>query len=223
MSVIDMFASALGAFIMVAIIIFPYYQKNRPFKQKLDASVAELKRTQEDVDKTKAQGQKLERQNDETKAEIQQVKLAKAELNNQCKRSLAACLTEQGETFLLIKIAWSDQSDVDLHVTDPHGNEFFFLQTNSGGANFPNSKGVLSTDTSSGPGIEVWQVPAVEPGSYKIEYVMENNPGRAITVSGLFFDKAGKNQLPDKIIGNGQLRVLAGTIEVSADKRISLR
>jgi len=62
MSVLDMFASALGAFIMVAIILFPYYQKNRPAKEMLDAAVAELKRTQEDVDKTKAQAEKAELQ-----------------------------------------------------------------------------------------------------------------------------------------------------------------
>jgi hypothetical protein len=222
MSVLDMFASALGAFIMIAIILFPYYQKNRPIKEKLDAAVAELKRTQEDVDKTKAQAEKIEQQNDDTKAEIQKVQLAQVELNR-CKQDVAACLIELGSTFLLIKIAWNDRADVDLHVKDPQGNEFFFAKSNRNGQAFPGSQGRLSTDTAIGPGIEVWQIPTAAPGTYQIEYVMESSQSTAVTVHGLFFDRSGKKPLPDKVIGSGQNRVPAGTIEVAIDGRVSLR
>jgi hypothetical protein len=222
MSVLDMFASALGAFIMVAIILFPYYQKNKPIKEKLDAEIAELKRTQEDVDKTKAAAEKLEHQNDNTKAEIRKVQLAQVELN-QCKQGLAACNIERGATFLLVKVGWDDVADVDLHVTDPQGNEFFFLKSNRNGTTFPSSKGRLSTDTARGPGVEVWQIPTAQAGTYKIEYVVESDPGRPVRVTGIVFDKSGKKPLADKTVGNGQLRVLAGTVEINADGRVVLR
>jgi hypothetical protein len=222
MSVLDMFASALGAFIMVAIILFPYYQKNRPVKEKQDAAIAELKRTQEDVDKTKADAEKIEQQNDDIKTEIRKVQLAKAELN-QCRQGVAACLIEMGTTFLLVKIEWHDSADVDLHVTDPQGNEFRPDMTNRSGTSFPNSQGRLSIDTVVGPGVEVWQIPAASPGAYKIEYVVNGEPGRAVTVNGFFFDKLGKKQLPDKTLGNGNLRVVAGVIDVGGDGRLTLR
>jgi hypothetical protein len=221
MSVLDMFASALGAFIMVAIILFPYYQKNRPVKEKLDATVAELKRTQEDVDKTKAQAEKAEQQNDDLKAEIRKVQLAQVELNR-CKQGVAACLVEAGGTFLLVKIDWDSAADVDLHVTDPQNNEFYYSKPNRNGRTFPNSQGRLSTDTAVGPGIEVWQIPVAGPGSYRIEYVVEDSAAAASTVHGFFFDKTGKKPLPDKVVGNGQTRVLAGTIEVTSNGRVTL-
>ena len=211
MSVLDMFASALGAFIMVAIILFPYYQKNKPLKEKLDAEVAELKRTQDDVDKTKAQAEKLEQQNDDTKSEIRKVQLAQVELNR-CKQDVAACLIELGATFLLVKIDWSDGADVDLHVTDPKGHEYYFLKSNQSGRTYPDSQAKLSTDTAAGPGVEVWQIPVAEQGSYQIDYVVETDPGRSVSVQGFFFDKNGKKPLPTKSVGGGQTRVRAATI-----------
>lgn len=222
MSVLDMFASALGAFIMVAIILFPYYQKNRPIKEKLDALVAELKRTQADVDKTNAEGEKIEQQNDEIKADIRKIQLAQVELN-QCKQGLAACRVEMGTTFLLVKIDWQDSADVDLHVTDRLGHEFSFDNTNKNGTDFPGSQARLSIDTVTGPGIEVWQTPLASDGPYKIEYVVNSEPGRALTVKGAFFDKFGKKPLPDKTLGNGTFRVLAGTIDIAQDGTPSLR
>lgn len=223
MSVLDMFASALGAFIMVAIILFPYYQRNRPIKEKLDAEIAELKRTQEDVDKTKAQAEKLEQQNDDTRAEIRKVQLAQVELNR-CKQDVAACLIELGSTFLLVKIDWSDAVDVDLHVKDPQGNEFYFAKSNRTGTAFPNSQGRLSTDTAIGPGVEVWQIASAPPGAYQVEYVIESMATRGpVTVHGFFFDKGGKKPLPDMVIASGQNRILAGTIDVAMNGIVRLR
>lgn len=221
MSVLDMFASALGAFIMVAIILFPYYQKNRVHKQNLDAAIEELKRTQEEVDKTKAAGEKVQQQIDEVKGEIRKVQLAQVELN-QCRQGIQACLVERGKTFLLVKIDWNEPVDVNLYVTDPKGNTFFWAKPNKSGRDFPNSQGRLSTDTAIGEGVEIWQVPGAEAGEYKIEYVLDDASGRA-TVNGFFFDKSGKKPLPSKVVGDGQARVLGATIEVTAEGRVTMR
>lgn len=221
MSVLDMFASALGAFIMVAIILFPYYQKNKPIKEKLDAEIAELKRMQEDVDKTNAAGQKLEEQNNDTRAEIRKVQLAQVELN-QCKQGIAACLIETRSTFLLVKIEWTQGEDVNLHVTDPQGREFFFLKSNRSGQSHPGSQARLSTDSTS-QGVEIWQIPTADTGTYQIEYAIESNPSSPVAVEGFFFDKNGKKPLPSKTLGNGQLRVRAASIEIAADGRVTMR
>ena len=218
-----MFASALGAFIMVSIILFPYYQKNRPIKEKLDALVAEMKRTQADVDKTNAEGEKIEQENDDIKADIRKIQLAQVELNK-CKQGLAACRVEMGTTFLLVKIDWQDSADVDLQVTDKLGHKFSFDSTNKNGTDFPGSQARLSIDTVMGPGIEVWQTPVASDGPYKIEYVLSgNDPGRTITVKGAFFDKFGKKLIPDKTLGNGTRSVFAATIEVPQYGAPSLR
>lgn len=221
MSVLDMFASALGAFIMVSIILFPYYQKNKPIKQLLDQAMSELAQMRNEVEKTQAAAARIEVRNDDLKSEIRKVQLAQVELN-QCKQGVAACLIERGATFLLIKIEWTEPVDVDLHVKDPDGNEFFFMKTNRNGRTFPNSQGRLSTDTVGGPGVEVWQIPRASVGSYVIEYVVESEPGRPVTVNGIFFDKTGKKQLPEKTLGNGRLRVTAGTVDVGADGHVTL-
>jgi hypothetical protein len=145
------------------------------------------------------------------------VQLAQVDLNR-CKQDVAACLIEQGTTFLLVKIEWNSDADVDLYVTDPKGNQFSLFKRS-----YPGSQARLSTDKAKGPGVEVWQTPAAEPGPYRIEYVVGSNPDRAVTVKGLYFDKGGKKELPDKILGNGNSRVLAGIIEVSANGGVELR
>lgn len=222
MSVLDMFASALGAFIMVAIILFPYYQKNKPIMEKLDSEIAELTRLKDEVTQTNAQAEKIEQQNLDIKLDPAKIQLAQNELNR-CKQGMEACLIELGTTFLLVKIDWDTSADVDLHVTDPEGNEFFFFNTNRDGQSFQNSNGRLSTDTAQGPGVEVWQIPAVSKGDYKIEYVLESPTSWRTAVRGLFFDKTGKREIPAKILGPGQSRVLAGFIQVDEQGKVSLR
>lgn len=69
--------------------------------------------------------------------------------------------------FLLVTVSWDgDQGDdVDLHVIDPNGNEYYF-----GNRTYPDSEARFEEDSLNGPGNEVWLQPQAIPGEYRIYY-----------------------------------------------------
>ncbi len=164
MSVLDMFASALGAFILITIILFPDYNKKMQLEEKLE-------RAREQVAQDQSSMKKMQE--------------------------------ELLKTFLLVTIEWveaGDSNDVDLHVTDPHGNEFYFIKNNRIRADYPSSEAELSRDSTFGPGIEVWLVPVADPGNYRIEYLLysKNQSTPTITVQGNVYSRKGRIKLPPK-------------------------
>ncbi len=58
-----------------------------------------------------------------------------------------------GNTFLVVAVEWSKagRTDVDLHVTDPEGHEFYWAKNNRSRGYFPNVEAQLSYDNTSGP------------------------------------------------------------------------
>jgi hypothetical protein len=218
MSVLDMFASALGAFIMCAIILMPSYKKSTP--QDLEKSREELKSDQhklfEASDKTKKLSDKLS-----TKAaELAGLRRTKAELT-QCRAGVNVCQAEATKNFLLVKIDWDEQVGVDLHVTDPAGNDFYWNRTNRAGRDFPESKAQLSFYVAIGPGIAVWVDPSAKPGVYQVDYVLHRQSGDRsqsdVVVRGVVFDRNGRTNLSKKRIRMAEQRVKATTIRISND------
>ncbi|MCA9838611.1 MAG: hypothetical protein KC422_16955 [Trueperaceae bacterium] len=72
--------------------------------------------------------------------------------------------------FLVVELEWQTEShDLDLHVTDPKGNRFFWNQ-----ATYPDESSRLTLDNRIGarpnkPGLEIWTARDIEPGTYRIE------------------------------------------------------
>ncbi len=56
LSALDLFASAMGTFVLIAILLFPYYQKNSKI-------LAEINKTSEQLKKTRAENTRLSRDN----------------------------------------------------------------------------------------------------------------------------------------------------------------
>ena len=56
LSALDLFASAMGTFVLIAIILFPYYQKNSKI-------LAQINRTTEQLEKTQAANKRVSRDN----------------------------------------------------------------------------------------------------------------------------------------------------------------
>ncbi|MHA1536778.1 MAG: hypothetical protein ACTSUD_04415 [Alphaproteobacteria bacterium] len=56
LSALDLFASAMGTFVLIAIILFPYYQKNSKI-------LAQVRQSSEQLRKTRAESQRLSREN----------------------------------------------------------------------------------------------------------------------------------------------------------------
>ena len=69
--------------------------------------------------------------------------------------------------FLLVTISWNgdEGDDVDLHVVDPNGNEYYFANRT-----YPASDARFEEDSLNGPGNEVWLQPQVMAGEYRIYY-----------------------------------------------------
>ena len=156
MSALDLFASALGAFILLAVIALPFF-----------ANTAQLD------DAT------LLSQIAQTREELAQ---AQAELEEAAKAN-----------FMVVIMSWSTTDDVDLHVIDPAGREFYYSQKEH-----PGSEAKLEVDVINGPGNELWLHPKVTPGEYVVEYVYFNDRnGRPVRVRGTVLHRDGRIALPE--------------------------
>src|SRR6202035_684926 len=175
MSVLDLFAAALGAFILVSVILFPNYMKQ-------EKTALELQSTQKGL-----------------QSEQKSLNECKAVLSSK-DQSLATCEIALASTFIVIAIEWnaSGNYDIDLHVFDPDQNEFFWGKSNRSRRDYPASEAQLSYDNTRGPGVELWQDPKAVPGTYKIAYDYYTAPGPnlPVDVKGNVFYRNGRIELP---------------------------
>ena len=216
MSVLDMFASALGAFIMISVILFPYYNQAKQLEQTRE----KVKKTTEQLGKVKTELRNSEETSRRQQTEIQQGNEFRTALVA-CQQSMAACQSSITKVFLVIAIEWDEPCDVDMYVTDPSQRRFYFSKRTN-----PPSKAELSIDMLYGPGIEVWQNPEAEPGDYKVEYkkgggcpaLPAGEDGDFVTVKGWVIDRsAGRRPLPEQKLTYARPDVNVAVIRVSSD------
>lgn len=226
MSVLDMFASALGAFILMAVILFPFYQKGVQLEQteeKLTGATRVLGDLKEKVSQGHAESKVL-------REELDKIGEPESALE-QCKEQGQSCQIARTQTFLLISIEWDERCDVDLYVNDPAGNQFDFNKNNRNGTMTllgNRDRGTtgwpqLSLDMQDGPGIEIWQEPNAAQGEYKVQYKVIGLKSESVNIRGWVIDRsAGLRKLPDKVIpksANGSTSELVpiATIRVNPD------
>lgn len=180
-SALDLFASAMGAFILLAIILFPYYLNNAKLVEKMSTLRQELEQT---------------------------------------KASLAQAQQKLRQTFLAVVIKWAtNQQDIDLHVIDADGNEFYFKQHNRHRSNFRHSSAELSVDTTKGPGIEIWENPSAKVGRYKIYanlYTRHSNLENPVVKSTIYY-RDGSKKLPDITLTQKGYKQLIAIVEVGVE------
>jgi hypothetical protein len=115
-------------------------------------------------------------------------------------RELATCEASLGTTFLVVAIEWNlaGNYDVDLHVSDPGGNKFFWGKNNRDRRDFPSTEAQISYDNTRGPGVELWQHPKAQAGTYIVSYDYYGAPAnnRPIEVKGNVFYRNGRLGLP---------------------------
>jgi hypothetical protein len=216
MSVLDMFASALGAFILITIILFPDYSK----KMQLEHQVDELQKT---VAQQQQQITQQQRQITQQTAEIQRDRQQIQQQQETIRRQQA----ELAKTFLIVTIDWPEagENDVDLHVTDARGREFYFSRNNRNRTDFPGSEAQLSYDATHGPGLELWQLPVADAGTYKVELVLysKDSTTQSVTVNGNIFVRQGRTQLPAKTMTQANERVSVATVTIASDGAVQIR
>ena len=131
---------------------------------------------------------------------------------------LESCQAQLAQTFAMVVINWSTSDDVDLHIIDPTGNEYYY-----GERNFPGSDAALAEDNTNGPSNEIWLSPSATEGDYEIYINMfsksDNNPA---VVTGTIIYRDGRIFLPDTTLTSSGEKPLAATFRVDAQGNISL-
>lgn len=209
MSVLDMFASALGAFIMCAIILFPYYQETKDLEKNIEKTKEAIRKSEQDLQAAK---QRVKTDEDTQLRLQQQLRAAQTSTAalDQCRADATACRASLSKTFLVVAIEWPERCDVDLYVKDPRGNEYYF-----GKPSFPGSDAELSLDMTDGPGIEIWQASVATPGTYEISYYPRGSSGNTATIKGATIDRSGRHELPTRTMQCGGSQTSIARLQVS--------
>ena len=184
LSMLDVICGSLGAFVIIMIILMPYYKKeNIDYQHEIER----LRRQAETSDQRASQA--------EQRAQRAEMMLAK--------------------TFLVVYIRWNTRyHDVDLHVIDPAGAEFYFQKKT-----IADRQGELSEDNQIGPGNEIWEIKDAPPGQYQLYanlYSRHGNPENP-SVRGRVFFRDGSKALPEIVLTQEKRKERIGTLTVRDD------
>ena len=258
-SALDLFASALGAFILMALIFMVFFSmtsrdagESEEIQAALERCEAQLAAAQTRSSALESQLAAAEARSAEMEEQLAQTvdsaalqacrsQLAEAQAAlAESEHALAACLTERDaagglaeqlqraedelencqralqKTFVLVIASWSSSDDVDLHVVDPAGREFYYQNRRAAG-----SPAALEEDNTHGPGNEVWLHPAADPGRYRVCYKLYRGSPTA-TVRGSILWQEGKIEIPNLGLTRVDQVRLAVEVLVDENGRITL-
>ncbi|MBF0229868.1 MAG: hypothetical protein HQK63_09830 [Desulfamplus sp.] len=210
LSMLDVISGALGAFLIIMIVLFPYYKKDAIDYQR-------------DVQQLTQQLQQIQQQVDEAQKKIEtaqnEAEHAKAE-NEQTRQQLESAQRQLAKTFLVIYIRWSTKlQDIDLHVVDPSGAEFSFQNKTIMGR-----PGELSEDSIVGPGNEVWELFNAPVGNYQVYANLYDTRGNneIPIINGRVIFRDGSRKLRGiQLTSHGKM--LMAEITVNQDGSVSIR
>jgi uncharacterized protein YfaP (DUF2135 family) len=204
LSMLDVICGAMGAFLVLLILLLPYYKKEHRDYQK------EIQEQQQRITAQQQQIAEEERQRQEAEEQLRQTE-----------QKLAEAMRNERNTPLLIIIKWETlKHDVDLHVVDPDGGEFYYRNKT-----IPDHAGMLSEDDTDGPGFEIWEVDIAKPGKYEIAYNLYDAKGnnQAPTVVGRVVSKNGSIRLPDIVLDRVREKKKVATVILSENGQLSIQ
>lgn len=225
LSMLDVISGAMGAFLIIMVILLPYYKKESiDYQKELQQSrTAENLARQETQTARAAQREAQTRQQDaeeSLRATEKSMRAAQAEADQNRQRAEVAT-QKLAKTFLLVHIQWDTKyQDVDLHVVDPSGTQFSYEHKT-----YPGKPGELSVDSQFGPGNEVWSNPSAVAGAYRVFAELYNLHGveGTPTVTGSVIHRDGSSALPPARLLVKQQKYLVATVTVGADGQVSIR
>jgi uncharacterized protein YfaP (DUF2135 family) len=214
LSMLDVLSGALGAFLVIMIVLLPYYRKDHiDYQQK-------IRELEKQIAVADARADFAERIAEEAKGAVES---AESRAQSAEKRQQEYEQRIQ-KTYLMVIIEWKTGHDVDLHVVDPRGGEFSWRHPA-----VPGHTGKLSKDTTVGPGIEVWQIEEVPPGEYLIYANLYDKRGesRPAYVTGKIFYRDGSLGLPQTQLLNvdhsARRKQRLATVNAQIDGRIQIQ
>ena len=259
-SALDLFASALGAFILMSLIFMVFFSMTsrdagegaeaQAALEQCEAELASAESSAADLATqlaaSQARAASLEARNADLEARLagtvatsemaacqsrlteSEAALAECRAQQQTssgitdrlervEEELQACQRALRRSFVLVIASWSTAGhDVDLHVVDPAGREFYYARKRISG-----SPAALEEDNTHGPGNEVWLHPSAETGRYRICYKLFNG-SPPISVRGSILWQEGKIDVPNiNLTAASQVRV-AVEVLVDGDGRVSI-
>ncbi|MCG5539352.1 hypothetical protein [Halorhodospira sp. 9622] len=212
-STLDIFASAMGVFMLIAVVLFPYYMKNSRALELRDEALAEAEAQAAEAERQERRAEAAEQ---ETEQQRERAEAAEEETEQERERAEAA-EEELKETHLQVAITWEwgdgieSEDDIDLYLVDPSGNVFKHDQRTH-----PGVPGKLLVDTLHTPGGEIWSAARADPGVYTACIARHRFDRSAdLTVEGVVAHRDGRDALPDVEIGSS---VTAATRAMAAVK-----
>ncbi len=243
MSALDLFASAMGAFILIAFVLFPYFPNTGDSAERVAEVRAQIEQVQNELQAVRGElsacedqqrasvsrdalgacesrNQQLESQlascEDQQRRSVPQNALGECESRNQdLEAQIESCEERAKKKFLLIIMSWRTSDDIDLHVVDPAGREFYYQQPS-----FSGSQAKLEEDNTSGPGNEIWLHPIAEAGTYKVYYKYyknKSNTNRGVNIRGGVLTPEGQTSLRQTRLSTEGEKKLVATINVDTE------
>jgi len=246
MSALDLFASAMGAFLLIAVMALPYYLKVDPdlIKQAQEAEAkanqaeqekqvceekraeCEQARSQYESERTnlEAQNKTLSEENAALKANQGTCEEEKRKLeaeNDALKDKNKECQKKLQKSFCVVTMKWksANKQDVDLHIIDPEGREYYYAKETHRGTD-----AAMTLDTKmETKGVEIWINKKLEPGQYKIYYVYYNGSS-PVTVTGSVLTSSFTTDLKTKTLtrvdSNNRIKIATIIVDENGQARL---
>lgn len=192
----DLIFATMAIFVLVIIVLIIQIKPVKVSLEEFEKLKVSEKEKSEQVEALKKQLKDKEKENKEQANKIQMNK----------------------KSFLLVLISWSTKNDdIDLHLIDPNGNEFYYKYKR-----YADSEAALEEDTQRGPGSEIWLHPKATPGQYKVylKYYKKNNP--FAKVRGAIVHQGGRSQINTTLTRQGEKPLIA-TIILDNEGNVSVQ
>jgi hypothetical protein len=240
MSMLDVITGALGAFLMIMIILFPHYnrdtseliaeiqeQEARIAALESEANAAQLALADARAEVTEAErrAEAAEELPEEAAAELEAAVAARAEAERrantadaelaEAERRARESETERDrlrERLDKTFLVVLIQWQSDAQDVDMHVVDPSGAHFNFGRSTVDGRRGELSEDQTGGPGIEVWQIEEADPGEYRVYVKLYARHGNPAnpSVRGRVYFRDGRGDLRDMV-----LRVEDQDVEIS--------
>ena len=240
MSMLDVITGALGAFLMIMIILFPHYnrdssellaeireQEARIAALESEANAAQLALADARAELTEAErrAEAAEELAEEAAAELDAAEAARAAAERrantadaelaEAERRARESETERDrlrERLDKTFLVVLIQWQSDAQDVDMHVVDPSGAHFNFGRSTVDGRRGELSEDQTSGPGIEVWQIEEADPGEYRVYVKLYARHGNPAnpSVRGRVYFRDGRGDLRDMV-----LRVEDQDVEIS--------
>lgn len=185
----------------------------------VDRLAQEIEAMQEQLSEANERIEALETQNQQQQQQIESMQQQIQDLQQQITKCEQDMEKLEGEgKFAVITMSWETKGDdVDMHIIDPSGAEFYYSRTTN-----PGRPGKLTKDDTSGPGVEVWQIASLQPGTYQIKAnLYKSVSGTAPNLEFWVYYRNGNKSFRKTLFRVGE-KTLISTMRVDSDGLVTL-